>query len=114
RARYNRQRSWSAAARSSSGGLRGPTRKNARGSRATSTPRRTRSADPLVSRRQGGKQPRVMGIPLPPMITGQPLRIKYLQRATADMQKNDAVWFATGGGGSSTLFTAPLPPPRAR
>ena len=43
------------------------------------------------------KQPRVMGIPLHPMITGQPLRIKYLQRAIAEMQKNDAVWFATGG-----------------
>jgi tripartite-type tricarboxylate transporter receptor subunit TctC len=25
------------------------------------------------------------------------LRIKYLQRAIAEMQKNDAVWFATGG-----------------
>src|SRR5262249_7136231 len=34
---------------------------------------------------------------LHPMITGQPLRIKYLQRAIAEMQKNDAVWFATGG-----------------
>src|ERR1700731_4138948 len=43
------------------------------------------------------KQPRVMGIPVQPMITGQPLRIKYLQRAIAEMQKNDAVWFATGG-----------------
>ena len=29
------------------------------------------------------KQPRVMGIPLHPMIIGQPLRIKYLQRALA-------------------------------
>ena len=29
------------------------------------------------------KQPRVMGIPLHPMISGQPLRIKYLQRAIA-------------------------------
>ena len=26
------------------------------------------------------------------MITGQPLRIKYLQRAIAEMQKNDAVY----------------------
>jgi allantoinase len=37
-----------------------------------------------------------MGIPLHPMITGQPLRIKYLERAIAEMKKNDAVWFATG------------------
>jgi peptidoglycan/xylan/chitin deacetylase (PgdA/CDA1 family) len=43
------------------------------------------------------KQPRVMGIPLHPMITGQPLRIKYLQRALAEMKKHERVWFATGG-----------------
>jgi allantoinase len=43
------------------------------------------------------KQPRVMGIPLHPMIVGQPLRIKYLQRALAHMKKHDRVWFATGG-----------------
>jgi hypothetical protein len=43
------------------------------------------------------KQPRVMGIPLHPMITGQPLRARYLQRALAEMKKNDKVWFATGG-----------------
>ena len=43
------------------------------------------------------KQPRVMGIPLHPMISGQPLRIKYLQRALAEMKKRDGVWFATGG-----------------
>jgi peptidoglycan/xylan/chitin deacetylase (PgdA/CDA1 family) len=42
------------------------------------------------------KQPRVMGIPLHPMITGQPLRIKYLQRALAHIKKHDRVWFATG------------------
>jgi allantoinase len=42
------------------------------------------------------KQPRVMGIPLHPMIVGQPLRIKYLQRALAHMKKHDRVWFATG------------------
>jgi allantoinase len=42
------------------------------------------------------KHPRVMGIPLHPMITGQPLRIKYLERAIAEMKKNNAVWFATG------------------
>jgi hypothetical protein len=33
------------------------------------------------------KQPRVMGIPLHPMITGQPLRIKYLERALAHMKQ---------------------------
>src|SRR5437764_3105021 len=42
------------------------------------------------------KQPRVMGIPLHPMITGQPLRIKYLQRALAEIKKHERVWFATG------------------
>ena len=42
------------------------------------------------------KQPRVMGIPLHPMITGQPLRIKYLERALAEMKKHERVWFATG------------------
>jgi peptidoglycan/xylan/chitin deacetylase (PgdA/CDA1 family) len=42
------------------------------------------------------KQPRVMGIPLHPMITGQPLRIKYLERALAHMKQQDKVWFATG------------------
>jgi allantoinase len=42
------------------------------------------------------KQPRVVGIPLHPMIVGQPLRIKYLQRALAHMKKHDRVWFATG------------------
>ena len=42
------------------------------------------------------KQPRVMGIPLHPMIIGQPLRIKYLQRALAEIKKQERVWFATG------------------
>ncbi|HEY6255743.1 MAG TPA: polysaccharide deacetylase family protein [Xanthobacteraceae bacterium] len=42
------------------------------------------------------KQPRVMGIPLHPMITGQPLRIKYLQRVIAEIKRYDRVWFATG------------------
>src|SRR5437763_16994782 len=42
------------------------------------------------------KQPRVMGIPLHPMITGQPLRIQYLQRALAEIKKHERVWFATG------------------
>jgi peptidoglycan/xylan/chitin deacetylase (PgdA/CDA1 family) len=42
------------------------------------------------------KQPRVLGIPLHPMITGQPLRIKYLERALAHIKQRDQVWFATG------------------
>jgi peptidoglycan/xylan/chitin deacetylase (PgdA/CDA1 family) len=42
------------------------------------------------------KHPRVMGIPLHPMIIGQPLRIRYLERAIAEMKKHDRVWFATG------------------
>jgi allantoinase len=42
------------------------------------------------------KQPRVMGIPLHPMISGQLLRIKYLQRAIAEMKNHERVWFATG------------------
>jgi peptidoglycan/xylan/chitin deacetylase (PgdA/CDA1 family) len=42
------------------------------------------------------KHPRVMGIPLHPMIVGQPLRIRYLERAIAEMKKHDGVWFATG------------------
>jgi allantoinase len=42
------------------------------------------------------KQPRVMGVPLHPMISGQPLRIKYLQRAIAHMKGHQGVWFATG------------------
>ncbi len=43
------------------------------------------------------KQPRVLGVPLHPMISGQPLRIKYLQRAIAHMKEHQGVWFATGG-----------------
>jgi allantoinase len=42
------------------------------------------------------KQPRVMGVPLHPMISGQPLRIRYLQRAIAHMKEQQGVWFATG------------------
>ena len=42
------------------------------------------------------KQPRVMGVPLHPMISGQPLRIKHLQRAIAHMREHPGVWFATG------------------
>ena len=42
------------------------------------------------------KHPRVLGIPLHPMIMGQPLRSRYLERALAHMKKHDRVWFATG------------------
>jgi peptidoglycan/xylan/chitin deacetylase (PgdA/CDA1 family) len=42
------------------------------------------------------KQPRVMGIPLHPMIVGQPLRITYLERALAHIKEREQVWFATG------------------
>jgi allantoinase len=42
------------------------------------------------------KQPRVMGIPLHPMISGQPLRIKYLEKAIAHMKEHQGVWFTTG------------------
>ena len=42
------------------------------------------------------KHPRVMGVPLHPMISGQPLRIRYLQRAIAHMKEHQGVWFATG------------------
>jgi allantoinase len=42
------------------------------------------------------RQPRVMGVPLHPMISGQPLRIRYLQRAIAHMREHQGVWFATG------------------
>ena len=42
------------------------------------------------------KHPRVLGLPLHPMIVGQPLRIRYLARALAHMKKHERVWFATG------------------
>jgi peptidoglycan/xylan/chitin deacetylase (PgdA/CDA1 family) len=43
------------------------------------------------------KIPRVMGMPLHPYHTGQPLRIKYFQKAIQYMKKREKVWFATGG-----------------
>lgn len=42
------------------------------------------------------KLARVMGIPLHPFLTGQPLHIKYFQQAIAHIQKQERVWFATG------------------
>jgi peptidoglycan/xylan/chitin deacetylase (PgdA/CDA1 family) len=44
----------------------------------------------------GDRHARVMGIPLHPMITGQPLRARYLHRALAEMKKEQRAWFATG------------------
>src|ERR1700716_2388383 len=43
------------------------------------------------------KHPRVMGVPLHPMIFGQPLRIGCLERPIAHMKEHQCVWFATGG-----------------
>ena len=43
------------------------------------------------------KHSRVLGLPLHPMIIGQPLRTRYLERALAHMKKHERVWFATGG-----------------
>jgi allantoinase len=37
------------------------------------------------------KHPRVLGIPLHPMIIGQPLRIKYLQQVLAEIKKHERV-----------------------
>ncbi len=42
------------------------------------------------------KCPRVLGIPLHPFITGQPLRIRYLKNALLQMKQYERVWFATG------------------
>lgn len=42
------------------------------------------------------KCPRVLGIPLHPFITGQPLRIGYLKRVLLHMKQFENVWFATG------------------
>ena len=50
-----------------------------------------------------------MGIPLHPMITGQPLRIKYLERALAHMKQREKVWFATGSEIVDAYQRATLP-----
>lgn len=42
------------------------------------------------------KQPRVLGLPLHPFLTGQPDRIAYLDRAIQTIAKTDGVWLATG------------------
>jgi allantoinase len=42
------------------------------------------------------KIPRIMGIPLHPYETGQPLNIKAFQRAIQYMKQRDRVWFTTG------------------
>jgi hypothetical protein len=48
-----------------------------------------------AARRQQQATP-CYGVPLHPMIIGQPLRIKYLERAIAHMKERQGVWFATG------------------
>jgi peptidoglycan/xylan/chitin deacetylase (PgdA/CDA1 family) len=45
---------------------------------------------------EGKKHPRVVGLGLHPMLTGQPLRIGALKRAISELKKNSGVWFATG------------------
>ena len=42
------------------------------------------------------EHPRVMGIPIHPMITGQPLRIKHFKQAIDHIKAHERVWFATG------------------
>ena len=42
------------------------------------------------------KLPKVMGMPIHPYLTGQPLRIKYFKQGIAHIQKHEGVWFATG------------------
>ncbi len=43
------------------------------------------------------KFPRIMGIPLHPFHTGEPLRIKHFERVVRYMKQHEKVWFATGG-----------------
>jgi peptidoglycan/xylan/chitin deacetylase (PgdA/CDA1 family) len=43
------------------------------------------------------KVPRVMGIPLHPFHTGEPLRIKHFEKVVQHMKQHEKVWFATGG-----------------
>lgn len=42
------------------------------------------------------KLSRVMAIPIHPFLVGQPLNIRYFQRAIAHIKKHEGVWFATG------------------
>ena len=45
---------------------------------------------------EGAKSGRVMAISLHPFIIGQPLRIKYLDKALEYIAKHKDTWFATG------------------
>jgi allantoinase len=45
---------------------------------------------------ESAKTAKVMGIPLHPFLTGQPLYTRYLQQALAWMQTRERAWFATG------------------
>jgi allantoinase len=42
------------------------------------------------------KTAKVMGIPLHPFLSGQPLYTRYLQQAVAQMKTRERVWFTTG------------------
>jgi allantoinase len=42
------------------------------------------------------KLSRVMGIPLHPFHTGEPLHIKHFQKAMQYIKQRNGVWFATG------------------
>lgn len=42
------------------------------------------------------RQPRVVGLGLHPMLTGQPLRINALRRVIVELKNREGVWFATG------------------
>ena len=44
---------------------------------------------------EGIEQPRVMAIALHPFVTGQPFRIKYLDKAIKYIKKQENVWFTT-------------------
>ncbi len=43
------------------------------------------------------KIPRVLGLPLHPFLTGQPVHIKYFRKVIDHIKQHDKVWFATGG-----------------
>jgi peptidoglycan/xylan/chitin deacetylase (PgdA/CDA1 family) len=42
------------------------------------------------------KQPRVLGLPIHPFLTGVPAHIKYFKQAIQHIRESNRVWFATG------------------
>ncbi len=46
--------------------------------------------------RESQRQPRVLGIPIHPFLTGVPAHIKYFKQAIQHMKQSNRVWFATG------------------